>query len=551
MTTKIYDGVIVSNNGDGRWNIRYNGEVHSVRSYGNANPTVDQMVKVFVPQGNQNLAWFITPPIEGGGGGSGTSGVDSFNGRTGTVISIAGDYTAAMVGARPNTWLPTPDEIGAVPETTTVNGKSLSSNVTLTGNDIAVSGTDNTTVTTMLNNKANAFVRQLVAGDDLDDVVTWGSYFVTSTNARQVANLPVQTALQIYVLLADDGTTSEERILQVAIEQGSISNDIWMRKHRSTGWSDWWAIPNDTLSNLSNYQKALANIGGRPRKNLVHNWYFAGGGSQQGGGQFPINQSGGTASMDGWSVASTASITLGSDGVIISATAKYGGMTQVVCNLEVGKTYTLTGLVVGTDGTGRPYMGVYQNVDNTFITQVKFQQLTSGAEALASVSFVAPASALKFTVTSSEIGQIEFKAVKLEEGTGQTLAYQDSDGNWQLFETPDYLETLQQCQRYLYVQPARYGSFAGYLSNDATEVFFSVPIGVQMAKALNISYDFVSIFNESGMIFDTRDEGVFTPSVVMPDGNSVYVRASLGTAVGTANQCVVCQIAGLTITGTD
>ena len=69
MTTKIYDGIIVSNNNDGRWNIRYNGEVHPVRSYGNASPAVDQMVKVFVPQGNQSLAWFLPSTLSSGGGG--------------------------------------------------------------------------------------------------------------------------------------------------------------------------------------------------------------------------------------------------------------------------------------------------------------------------------------------------------------------------------------------------------------------------------------------------------------------------------------------------
>ena len=58
-TTKIYDGVIVSNNNDGRWNIRYNGETHPVKPYGSITPAVDMMVKVFVPQGNQNLAFFI------------------------------------------------------------------------------------------------------------------------------------------------------------------------------------------------------------------------------------------------------------------------------------------------------------------------------------------------------------------------------------------------------------------------------------------------------------------------------------------------------------
>lgn len=48
------------------------------------------------------------------GGGSGASGVASFNGRTGTVMPQAGDYTAGMVGARPDTWTPTAADVGAV-----------------------------------------------------------------------------------------------------------------------------------------------------------------------------------------------------------------------------------------------------------------------------------------------------------------------------------------------------------------------------------------------------------------------------------------------------
>ena len=38
----------------------------------------------------------------------------SFNGRAGAVTPQTGDYTAAMVGARPNTWTPTAAEVGAV-----------------------------------------------------------------------------------------------------------------------------------------------------------------------------------------------------------------------------------------------------------------------------------------------------------------------------------------------------------------------------------------------------------------------------------------------------
>lgn len=62
--------------------------------------------------GDYDTEW-IDPP-EGGGG---TAGVASFNGRAGAVVPQAGDYTAVMVGARPDTWTPTAGDIGAVTET--------------------------------------------------------------------------------------------------------------------------------------------------------------------------------------------------------------------------------------------------------------------------------------------------------------------------------------------------------------------------------------------------------------------------------------------------
>lgn len=39
----------------------------------------------------------------------------SFNGRSGEVTPQAGDYTAEMVGARPDTWTPTAADTGAIP----------------------------------------------------------------------------------------------------------------------------------------------------------------------------------------------------------------------------------------------------------------------------------------------------------------------------------------------------------------------------------------------------------------------------------------------------
>lgn len=41
------------------------------------------------------------------------AGVSSFNGRTGAVAPGDNDYTAAMVGARANDWMPTAADVGA------------------------------------------------------------------------------------------------------------------------------------------------------------------------------------------------------------------------------------------------------------------------------------------------------------------------------------------------------------------------------------------------------------------------------------------------------
>jgi hypothetical protein len=57
--------------------------------------------------------------------------VDSVNGKTGEVVLSASD-----VGARPNTWMPTAANVGAVPTSRTVNGKALSSNITLSASDV-------------------------------------------------------------------------------------------------------------------------------------------------------------------------------------------------------------------------------------------------------------------------------------------------------------------------------------------------------------------------------------------------------------------------------
>ena len=87
---------------------------------------------------------------------------------------------------------------------------------------------------------------------------------------------------------------------------------------------------------------------------------------------------------------------------------------------------------------------------------------------------------------------ITILAAKLELGDHQTLAYQDEEGNWQLFETPDYGEELAKCQRYQLNLP--YGNTPnfspigfGYAITD-TQVRILIPNPSTMRTNPSISY---------------------------------------------------------------
>lgn len=57
-TTKIYSGLILSITNDTA-SIKINGKDFIIKQYGNFTHNVNDIVKIFVPQGNMNLAFFI------------------------------------------------------------------------------------------------------------------------------------------------------------------------------------------------------------------------------------------------------------------------------------------------------------------------------------------------------------------------------------------------------------------------------------------------------------------------------------------------------------
>ena len=58
-TTKSNNGKVLSKNADGSYNVKYNGQTHAIMPYKMTDSETGIIVKVFVPQGNQNLAFFI------------------------------------------------------------------------------------------------------------------------------------------------------------------------------------------------------------------------------------------------------------------------------------------------------------------------------------------------------------------------------------------------------------------------------------------------------------------------------------------------------------
>ena len=112
-------------------------------------------------------------------------------------------------------------------------------------------------------------------------------------------------------------------------------------------------------------------------------------------------------------------------------------------------------------------------------------------------------------------------AVKVELGDTQTLAHQDSSGNWILNEIPDFGEQLRRCQRYRWrFCPAKYvGSAIAFgISANAARALIYLPEQMRTNPTLN--------FNKNTGLFLTGVDGdIFgmTLALVWTSPNSICV----------------------------
>lgn len=202
------------------------------------------------------------------------------------------------------------------------------------------------------------------------------------------------------------------------------------------------------------------------RPNLLDNWYFVGGGSQQGGGQLPINQKGQTSytgneyTIDRWNKPNTmTSLTVNTTGVKFQRTSSTSYPTFIQkLTIPAGTMVTLSALVKSHfERSGNTILGRFSLSDNSTPTIFKIDSEYADFTLLSgTLTPTLDITEVRFQFsnpsTTSSVGDwVEIAAVKLELGDTQTLAHNEgTEANpvWVLNEIPNYTEELWKCQRY-------------------------------------------------------------------------------------------------------
>ena len=227
-------------------------------------------------------------------------------------------------------------------------------------------------------------------------------------------------------------------------------------------------------------------------RNLLDNWYFVN----------PVNQRdvSGTISsagyfLDRWKLVS-GSVTINTDGITLNGT-----MQQVLETAPVG---TVTASALTQAGVG--------DVVPTYDSATK-------------------------TVTVTAAGK-KLVAVKLELGTEQTLAHQNSSDAWVLNEMPDYGEELTKCMRYLQIISTPYdtsgnGVAIGY-ANNTVDLWVPIPLAVPMriSPTPTIPTGGVSRFKAGKTSSALKDVTRVTGGWAMQTGRACSMRSLIFTSSG-------------------
>lgn len=191
------------------------------------------------------------------------------------------------------------------------------------------------------------------------------------------------------------------------------------------------------LSNLSNRQRALENLGAGVRPNLLINPFF----QVNQRGQTSYSGTYGVYTVDGWLLNNneTATVNVLSNGVQIVAGTVTAQFRQYLESLPDG-VYTLSFLFAD----GSLGYAVYEKSGTAYTRK---DYAGSDVWGLGMQDTSGKPTAYMYVQSGMSAAPV---ASKLESGEGQTLAYQDDTGVWQLLPQPesDYATQMLKCQRY-------------------------------------------------------------------------------------------------------
>lgn len=263
---------------------------------------------------------------------------------------------------------------------------------------------------------------------------------------------------------------------------------------------------------VASYADPVAQIPWFTRPNLLDNWYFVGGGSQQGGGQFPVNSLGKTSysgavyGIDRWkSYSSSLTTSITSNGYKETVNSSLSSGSRLIYQpldapaMYAGKTVTASALVSELSVASFRMSILYVVGGTTTNNTVNFT-----STGLFSKTVTIPSSITSLMVaiqTSSSVSAdsyVTLSAVKLEIGDTQTLAHQEN-GSWVLNEIPNFDEQFMRCV----VSPdvpmrIEYGSYVGTgtsgSSNPSSLTFGFVPKRVMILDSIATQILFSSMY---------------------------------------------------------
>lgn len=236
------------------------------------------------------------------------------------------------------------------------------------------------------------------------------------------------------------------------------------------------------FANLPSPQTALYNLGARPGENILINSHWDCMDAiinQEGQGEYTGR--GKVYTIDGWAITnSSLTVTLLSDGIRLSANREDRGYIRQYFEKPLPPgTYTYSALVRGS-GTG--FMDVSDTgADGGFFGPNATIKAPGEKWKLVTNTVTVSESIIKMAYFRCDTGEsFDISAAKLERGPVQTLAHQDTDGNWVLNDLmPNKVLELLKCQYFniLYSVP-RFGEIATGQAKGGASVYCTVHLPV-------------------------------------------------------------------------